>query len=389
VPGNDPMNITSQIWPGIAPQWPDLATGGSLLSSPAWIRALSGRGNKRTITIVVSADGEPRVAALATVRSEPEPGQFYDLHHVLISPAPALPLTEAARAARTELAGSAPPAEHWVPSLVVMLPGYECEPVGPGRDDARLLGELTDAACRWAAEQDLRSVAFLYTRPDAKSLAAALTERGFVGMPLSLTWDLVVPDGGFTGYLASLSSKRRREAQRELARVADAGVRIRHLDHDETSTEPVRAAMTALRSQLVRKYRGYADEQGERAKLDMLIRDVCSDRAHVVAALADDHMVGFALFAPYGATWYCLATGFDYADPRSRLCYFATLFYAAVPVAAQGGARSLGYGQGSGHAKRSRGCVGTPLAGWMRSEDPALTEAALASAAVTRLQPGA
>ncbi len=381
------MPISTQICPGVAPAWPELANSDSLLTSPAWLRAMSGRFGDQTVTIVVADDGDARLAALATAQSAPAPGEFYDLHNVLITPAPVLPLTDAARAARTDLMTTAPPADRWVPNLVVMLPGYECIPVGSGRYDRRLLDELTDGLCRWADKQGLPTIAFLYTRPEPPGLPAALADRGFTAVPLSLTWALTVPAGGMTEYLAQLPPKRRREAGREIQRLTDAGVSVRRLDRAELLAEPTLGTMAALRAQMVRKYRGQAQDERERTKIGFLLEDVCAGQAEVFAAEADGNMIGFALFCPHGDCWYCLAAGYDYADPRYRFCYFATAFYGAVPAAARAGIKTLAYGQGSGQAKRSRGCLGTTLTAWVRSSEPELAAAVRASAEITELQP--
>jgi uncharacterized protein len=383
------MAISSQVYPGIAPQWPDLAGTESLLTSPRWLERMSGRFGDQTITVAVTDDGEVKLAALATAQSKPAPGEFYDLHHVLVTPAQVLPLTEESRKARAELAASAPPPERWLPNVVVMLPGYECIPVGSGRNDRAMLDELVDRTCRWAAERDIGTVAFLYTRPDPAGLHEALAARGFGAVPLSLTWTITVPDGGMSEYLARLPVKRRREAVRELQRLAEAGVSIRQLDPGEVKADAMLAEMARLRANMVRKYRGKADQQRELAKLTFMIEDICAGRPEVMAAEADGTLLGFALFCPHGDCWYCLVAGYDYADPRSRFCYFATAFYGAVPVAARAGVQTLAYGQGSGAAKRSRGCTGTTLTAWVRSADPALTAATRESARITRLQPSA
>ena len=347
---------------------------------------MGGRLGGRTVTIVVSENGQPVAAAHACVQDEPAPGEVFDLHHIFVSPTPPLPLTQAARAARAMLAATAPPPAQWVPSLVVMLPGYECLPVGPRRDDDRVLGELTGAACAWADQHDLRTVAFLYTRPQDAGLAAALAGRGFTGVPLSITWDLPVPAGGLDAYLEALPSKRRREAKRELSRIDQAGVRIGEVDRGSLTSGPVLDQLAALRCQLAAKYRRRPDQRSERARLERLISDVGAGRARVITAMAGEVMLGFALFCPHGSTWHCLALGFDYADPRSRLCYFGAGFYGAVPLAAADGARWISYGQGAAQAKRARGCVGTPLYCWLRTADPALGAAVRASATVSELE---
>lgn len=346
---------------------------------------MGGRLGSRIVTIVVSQDGEPVAAAHASVQTEPA-RDIIDLHHILVSPTPPLPLTQAARAARAELVSAAPPPPRWVPSLVVMLPGNECLPVGPGRDDVRILGELATAACTWADQHDLRTVAFLYTRPRDASLAAALAGGGFTGIPLSITWDLPVPASGMAAYLDALPRKRRKEARREIARLEQAGVRIRELDRDTLTSGAVLDQLAALRDNLAVKYGKHSDLEAERARLSGFITDLGAGQARVIAALAGDVLIGFALFCPFADTWYCLAVGFDYADPRSRLCYFAVAFYGAVPLAAASGAKWISYGQGAAQAKRSRGCAGTPLTCWVRTKDPALEAAVRACASVSELE---
>jgi hypothetical protein len=383
------MSLRVEIRQGIAAEWPSLASDGPLLTSPGWLGAMTGRLGDRVLTIVVSEDGEAALAAFATVQAVPRPLEFFDLHHVLISADPALPLTGEARAGRTALAATAPGPGRWTPNLLVMLPGYECVPVGPGRDEPRLLDALVVGAVRWAAEQDLRAVAFLYTRQDAAGLAGALTGHDFVALPVSLTWDLPVPADGLAGYLGALPRKRRQDARRELACLGAAGVELSSLDLTAALAEPVLATLTALRCQLLRKYRGEADERTEHRRLAALIRDVCAGQGLVVTAEADGSLIGFALFGSHGKAWQCLSLGYDYSDPRSRFGYFATAFYGAVPAAAAAGVSSIGYGQGAAQAKRSRGCVGTPLTGWLRSADPDLTAAVRDSAAVTALGPAA
>jgi Peptidogalycan biosysnthesis/recognition len=380
------LDLTSTVCAGIAPQWPALAAGGPIYASAGWLRAMAGRLGDGAVTIMVSANGEPVVAALASVQTRPASREVFDLHYIFVSPTPPLPLTEAARTRRARLAESSPPPSQWVPSLVVMLPGYECLPVGPGRDDKRMLAELADAACGYADQQGLRTVAFLYTRPEDVALAAVLADRQFTGVPLSLTWDLAVPPGGLPDYLEALPSKRRREAKRELSLLARSGVRIGELDHDALLSEPVLSQLAALRCQLAGKYQRSSDVAAERARLERLISFVGAGHARVITAMAGETMVGFSMFCPYGSTWYCVALGYDYTDPRSRLCYFGTAFYGAVPVAAADGARRLSYGQGAAQAKRARGCKGTPLTCWVSAHDPALTAAVLASAAVTALE---
>ncbi len=382
------MGTAVRVSPGIAAEWPALAADGPLLASPTWLRVRRASFGNQMISIVVTQDGQAKLAALGTVVREPRPDEFYDLHFAVAGPAPVLPLTEAARAARAELARTAPPPERWVPNLIVTLPGNECVPVGPGRGDPALLGELVGGALTWAEQENLPTVAFMFTHADPPGLDLALAGHGFTAIPLSRSWVLPVPPGGLDAYLAALPAKRRREASRELRRLADTGVSVRQLDLGELEAEGTLAALATLRARLVRKYRGKADDLRELGKLQRLITDVCGGQPKVFVAEADGDLLGFSLFCAHGDCWYALVNGYDYADERSRFCYFATIFYAPMPIAADSGVRSLAFGHGSGGAKKSRGAAGLPLTGWIKSADPELSAAAAASAKVTALEPG-
>ncbi|MFY1653070.1 hypothetical protein ACN27J_19535 [Solwaraspora sp. WMMB762] len=381
------MSYRLRVHPGIAPQWERLAADGPMLTTPGWLRAMAGRLGGRTLTFVVEQGDAACLALHATVQPVPRPGEVFDLHHVLVSEAPALPLTDASRAARAELSRrAAPEPSRWTPNLLVMLPGYECLPVGPAATSPAALAVAVDGILDWAADAGIATVAFLYTRPEATALTGALSAAGFVAMPLSLTWELPVPSGGFDAYLASLPRKRAAEAGRELARLTANGVRLRHLPAD--AIPPVVPVLARLRGQLVSKYRGGCDEVAERGRLESLLHDVADGRAQVILADAGDAVVGFALFAPFGDGWQCLALGYDYTDRRSRFAYFGTAFYGAVPLASAQGVRRIGYGQGAARAKQDRGCVGTPLTAWLHSTDPELMATARAAASATALIPG-
>ncbi len=319
----------------------------SILTTPAWLAAMSGR---LPAAVPLTADG---VEAHAFIQHEPRLTEFFDLHHVLTTTAPALPIS------RVPI--DSPP---WVPALTVMVPGYECLPTGPRAGDPEALHALISAALAY----DIPTTAFLYTRPGP--LETVLRERGFTCVPLSVTWDLHLPGTGVADYLAAFPRKRRKEIRREMRSVVD--VRREEPDLDE---------LTALRCQLSRKYRGTADFTVERRKLAAL---AALDSITLVARPEGGDAVGFAMFARHDGDWTCTAVGFDYSDERSRLAYFGTAFYAAAEHAYAEQTRTIGYGQGSWAAKRGRGCTGTPLNGWVRTRDPLLAEVLRRSAATTR-----
>ena len=370
---------TVAVYDGVPPQWAPLAGTGPLFASPGWLRAMDGRLGAPPRAFVVDDGGRAALAALGTVQEVPRPGEFFDLWHVLAGPAPGLPLTGAARARREVLSRTAPPPSRWLPALVMMLPGYECVPVG----DPAFTGELVDGVRRWAAAQGIATVAWLYVRPDA-ALDRELAGRGYQGVPLSVTWDLPVGPDGLAGYLAGMPRKRRTEALREMARLGEGGVTVGLLGPEQVGAAFDR--LVDLRCQLVRKYRAGADVAVEAGRLRVLVDDVCGGRPVVVTAASGPDVLSFALFAPWGPDWHCLAVGSDYTDPRSRYAYFATAYYGVLPAAAAAGVQRLGYGQGASVAKRARGCVGTPLRAYVHSTDPEVAAAVRASAGVTELE---
>jgi hypothetical protein len=388
--------MQARVVDGLAGEWDELAAGCGLYASPGWLAAMRTRLGGQPVTLLVTqrdapggiaGNTRPVLAAFATVQPRPRQGEFFDLHHILISEAPALPLTGAARDARLQLTATAPGPGAWVPNLVVMLPGYECVPVGLGAGDPAALAALIDEAVAYAVELRLHAVAFLYLRPEAVALAAALGGRGFTPVPLSLTWDLPVPRGGLAEHLRSLPRKRRTEVHRELSRLRDAGIRLDRLEPDQVAAPQVLAELAGLRCQLVAKYRGQADPQVELDRLRLLVNRVARGQPVTLVAQAGDVLVGFAMFAEHGGAWHCVAVGYDYTDPRSRLAYFGTAFYAALDEASAGGIGWLRYGQGSAAAKQARGCRGTALTAWVRALDPSLEAALLTSARTTALIP--
>ncbi len=372
--------MTVVVDEGVSPRWAPLAHDAPMLATPGWLRAMDGRLGPRPLTFLVSSADRVVLAAFASVQTVPRPGEFFDPHHILIAPTADFPLTDAARAARTDLSRTAPGPEAWLPSLVVMLPGYECVPVGPAADDAAALRELVAGALAWAADEGIANVLFLYLRPEQTALADALRDNDFTAFPLTYTWDLPLPGHGLDDYLRALPNKRRRDTGREMRALAASGVTL-----SPAPVESVFDDLVRLRCQLVRKYRHDVDVDRERVRLRTMIDVVAGGKPVVLTATADGALLSFAMFGPTGTAWTCLAVGSDYSDPRHRLAYFHTTYVRAAEAAYAAGAESIGYGQGAWQAKRARGCHPTRMTGWLHTSDPALAATARASAAITEL----
>ncbi|HEY0637886.1 MAG TPA: hypothetical protein VGD67_09585, partial [Pseudonocardiaceae bacterium] len=123
-----------EVTDGLSPCWPALAEGAPLHATPGWLRAMAGRLGPRPLTVTVRRGSGVTLAGYASVQPGHRPGEYFDPHEALVRPMPDLPLTPASRAAREALAAASPPAR-WAPYLLLMLPGYECVPVGPDAAD--------------------------------------------------------------------------------------------------------------------------------------------------------------------------------------------------------------------------------------------------------------
>jgi predicted N-acyltransferase len=167
---------------------------------------------------------------------------------------------------------------------------------------------------------------------------------------LRVTWD------SFDGYLAGLPSKRRIAVRRELRALADLGVTV-----TERTLHGEEPGLVRLRCQLVAKYGNRPDPAKEAAFLDRVRTGFAPGEVSVFEAVRGGTVLGFGLFVRDGDTWVPVLTGTDYADPASRLTYFATLFYRPAELAPGRGVRLIPYGLGSWAAKQARGCRPSPL----------------------------
>ncbi|WP_214106898.1 peptidogalycan biosysnthesis protein [Acrocarpospora catenulata] len=340
--------------------------GGPLFATGHWLTAM--RGRVPGVPYTFSGDG---VSLHGTVVTEAHPGEVFDLPYVLTGDPPELPLSDAARAARGPGEGL-----DWFPHLVVMLPGYECHPLGPAARAPGALAALVEDIVTWSAGRGLRAVAFLYTPPETGELQRVLDGRGFRRVPLSYRCELPVPAGGFPAYLDGLPAKRRREACRELRQLDAAGVKLTVSEISRPTPE-----LVALKCGHSTKWNGGADPVAIAARLG----DLCDQGALLFGAEHDGALLGYGLFLAHGDTWYCVSTARAYGCAQARHTYFATLFYEPVRHAAVAGVTRLHYGHGSWQAKISRGCRADELPAWVLALDPLLEDAVARSAESTRL----
>lgn len=166
---------------------------------------------------------------------------------------------------------------------------------------------------------------------------------------------LPVPDGGFEGWLAGLSAKRRNSVRKEVAAFAAVGYRIRHLPLRECS-----AAIVPLAIGTESKYGFEAGPEEDLATFRNHERCL-GDAAMVALCTLDDAPVGFCLYYVWRDTIFLRWAGFDYSRLRDAYEYFNLLYYEQLRWAAARGVRWIHAGIKATKAKVLRGAVIRPL----------------------------
>ncbi|MFD3565770.1 GNAT family N-acetyltransferase [Streptomyces sp. NPDC058667] len=325
-----------------------------LFASETWLELVADRieGSHRRF---VSAPGTPDATGFfGTVIDDSEVSESKNPWQLLFEPCSMRTLTPGATAAQAAARAGGPPREAWFPSLVLMYPGLECFPAGPGRHrPAALDHAVADLVCR-ARDDGLKSVAFLYVQPEERALAEALRRAEFVEFPLALRCNLRPPGTSFADYRATLGRSAVHSMDRVRRRMAERGVSIAQFRLSELDDAQVER-LVELRLQHRSKYGRRPDATGEREQLMMLRRDF-GDRCEVVAALADERIIGFCLFLDAGDVRHSWTNGTDYTDSRSKDTYFEVCYYRPVEDSYRTGRKELSFSYGAESTKLERGC---------------------------------
>ncbi|ANP48600.1 hypothetical protein J2Z21_007512 [Streptomyces griseochromogenes] len=372
-----------------ADAWGLLDPDPPLFASEAWLAVMSDRiegTHRRT----VSAPGTPDATGFfATVIGDSEVSESKNPWQLLFEPCSLRTLAPEAEAAQAAARAGGPARETWFPSLVLMYPGLECFPTGPGRHRPAALDRAVASVVGRARDEGLRSVAFLYVQPEERVLAEALRRAGFVEFPLALRCNLRPPGTSFADYRAALSRNAAHSMDRIRRRIAERGVTVRRFTLDELDEAGVER-LVELRLQHRAKYGRRPDTAGERAQLTAFRRHF-GDRAEVVAAMADERMIGFCLFLDAGDVRHAWTHGIDYTDSRSKDVFFEVCYYRPVEDAYRTGRKELSFSYGAEGSKLERGCRLDEVSGFVLPlDDGDLASAHSAARALARglVRPG-
>lgn len=313
----------------------------------------------------------PAAATALKIVDDPEEYDAHNIRDLFALVPPIFPEQSGTETARCQ-AGPAPSDDRWFPNALVMFPGY-ISSVLTSSDVAvertRQQEQLLSWLVLWARKEGLRAVSLPYVDASDHALAAALSQAGFLPMPVTTRSQLKITPGGFAdGYLGSLPRHRARELRREMRVLRDRGV---HTTCDSLVANEL-DELVDLRCGLIQKYGHRVDREKEETRLAWL---ASLTGVHVFTSRVAGDLLGFTLFLEQGSSWIAYMTGTRPGD-NAKLVYFDTMFYSPLQwiYGAATTIETIDFGIGHNTAKRARGCIDHPLQGWIFPVDNQLEE---------------
>ncbi|MFD7921902.1 GNAT family N-acetyltransferase [Streptomyces sp. NPDC059740] len=338
---------------------------------PRWLRFTARTDLHDTRVLqVLEAD---RPVALATLLITREPGGllFYDAPRLAGTPSPMaepdlLDETERAQWDRLTAALSEGRADHY-PSLALATFGnHHGVAHAPGRSPEQrrtVMAALPALLQQTAVELGCRSTALLYVgEPEAEAVDAAATRDGYQATLLGAEAVHRLPAADWEGYVAGLSSRRRRGLRKEVAAYEQGGFRTVATTGPAALDDRVTALQVAHRA----KY-GLPGGQ-ERVRRDFAaLREEIGESCVVLGAVREDRLLGFALYLRAGDSLFLRTVGFA---PEADGCYLALTYHESTRWALENGIRRIHYGLATYEAKFQRGCTLHPRWGWFAFHGP-------------------
>lgn len=246
-----------------------------------------------------------------------------------------------------------------------LVPPFLLDPSLPPRAG---VAELVEAGLEEAEAGDAEMVivqSFERMRPGAAE-ADALTELGFVSVPIPYTVVVDLPYADFDEYLAAMRSPYRRRARKALG--ASAHLRVERLD-DFSAEVPELARLWRL-----------VYERADELKREILGEPYFHGVAELdfVSVLAlrrpDGSLASYALLLDDRPRLHFLYTGFEERAGREEGAYFR-LLYEIVRYGIENGYASVNLGLTTIEPKLDVGGLPMPLYGWIRHRKPLLQRA--------------
>jgi Acetyltransferase (GNAT) domain len=337
-------------------RWDDLRPGPAVQSG-RWLSVMLSRLPGEPL--VAYSDGPAgAVGFVGAVISDPEAYEAYNPWMILRRPEPVF---EEVHARGPVAAGLGDAPGDLLPSAVLAAPGYIGDPAGPGGADPEAVRRILAGVCGWAREAGLATVSVLYTTPAGSAVVEPavaalggasfdLTSRGV----LRVTW----PD--WAGRLAALP-RRRREIQRQLRRLDEAGGTVSVLD-----PRPVFDEVIEARCALLRWYGQPVEESGERRRLRSLV-DAFGAGALLFATRLEGRLVACALFVAHRRTLQNVYAGTTSEGRDTAFAHLAATYYEPARFVSRERFDLIDYSVGHAGTKRFQGCEFVPMRGHLIS----------------------
>lgn len=268
-----------------------------------------------------------------------------------------------------ELARRSDPLLFTAPALVMGTLASEGEHLylRPGPDRSASLVALVEEATRIARERSVSTVVLRDLRTDAE-VERVLIGQGFVPAPLLPAFELSLPEGSIESFVASASSKSKRQFLRDRLRNQER-FDVRCFDAEHAPDEPTLARMHAM----------YLSVAARNRRINLfplpieLLREHARTPGWTLLALYDrarpSHLAAWAALRFVGTDVRALYCGVDYQGFGSDFSPYRQLLFSIVAHALSVGATKVSLGMGAEQEKRRLGAIETPTFAFVRAED--------------------
>jgi uncharacterized protein len=328
--------------------WDELA-GGCFYSSSRWLEFCA-QDDTGTVGAVWArmgsgARGTGEFAAVPVAEIRSESAAYYRWHDLL--------------------AGRGLPAPDPVGLLVGPRRGYQTHLLAtPGLSReaaaAALLDLLSELRRQLAVGRHVAGgrpppcVAMYLTTADVIALRGA----GAKALPVLLDADawIILPDGGWDGWLAELPKRRRWNIRHEVRIFAEAGFAV-----TDTTLPECYADLAPVWAPNQERYGHAADIETLTAKLRGQALAMGSAAKVMLCGRGSDRPVGFCLYYELADRVFVRTAGFEYERLAGAAEYFNVVFYEQIRRAASTGVKQIHAGIKSIEAKALRGAQVRPL----------------------------
>lgn len=231
---------------------------------------------------------------------------------------------------------------------------------GPAELRRDVVRELVGGAAEAAARSGAQALAALYCDREDHDLRAAFVAHGAIRFPAPGLNRLELPGGGWDGWLAGLSKKRRYAELADARKLVEAEVELTCRPLTLRDVDELLPLELALYDRYGHDYR-----QAEARSLHLAYLQHLGHDALVVRAERHGHLLGFASLVRSGSTVHVRQAGFDTAACDGAPVYFGTVFHEPIRWAAAAGVRVLDLSTSMDDMKRRRGATTCPRDAWV------------------------